>query len=919
MITVTDVRKIAKSADANQFVEARYGRNIKAMLADLDAGLNRLIRSNLKEADTFVESCRPLLRSLPNEYRYKRHAMHGRVCHFSGRFQEARRHYRQALSKCLDSRNADAAAKIRRALIEVYMYVGDYHDGLEAGRKSLRYFQRKGLERDAAQVMTNMGNVYHRMDNNRMALRYYNRARKIFSATGGVPIAIVDYNRANIMSNMNRLTQARDLYLSAAEVYAKEGMRIPETLARYSVAYLHFLDDRYADALRLLEEVRQTFLELGDIRAAAVAQLDLMEIDLQLNQYGSAVMIGEEVVPQFRQLGMRYEQAKALYFSGRAKLALKDLAQAKVQLDKAETLFRQEDNYLWVGMTAIAYSELYQAQGKYAAAVEASANARNLFIKSKDERRRIDADISSLEARLKAGGKGGLLRRAEELLKEGLARYQEYHINSVLGEFYFSDENYTRALGYFRKAVELVELMLTGLQPDEIRFFFTVNKFESYQRLVECLIKLGRIEEALRRNLSALALLNQRTIGDARLAQEVPESLLSTMRSLRLSLNRIQAFPRGGERVAGGSHSYASVEQRLWRQERRLRHYHTDAGPRSSSPPQERLRFREMLADDETLLNFAVTDGRLGAFVVDKSSSRFFPLDISAADLRVLNRKLQFVFENTVSNSRGRSLAGETADAYLRNLYAALIEPIRSKINTSRLIVLGDADLGQVPFAALTDSTGKTLHEVYDVRLIVNPTDLANQRDERIEFKSRHNSVFAVPSSSLPAVGDEGMAISELFASDVFVGKLATGDHLREALQQSSGFVHLAAHASRSSENPLFSRILLGDGPFFPFDLYGTGIRAELITLSGCQTAAPGLNYGNSFSLAKAFYKAGGRYVLASLWPVSDRLTKIFMVNFYTALKESGSVAMSYREAVARLQDRTGLPAYWSAFILLGL
>ena len=500
-----------------------------------------------------------------------------------------------------------------------------------------------------------------------------------------------------------------------------------------------------------------------------------------------------------------------------------------------------------------------------------------------------------------------------------LARYQQYHLNSVLGEFYFEDKDYSKALEYFRRAVDLVERMLTGLQPDEIRFFFTINKFESYQRLVECLLKLGQIEEALRRNLAALALLNQRTIGEARLADEVPESLLSTMRALRLSLNRIQAFPRSGARIAAGSERYASVEQRLWRHERRLRQYHTPIDPATLAGPRGRLRFRDQLTRDEILLNFAVSDSRLGVFVVDKEASRFFPLPISAVDLRVLNRKLQFVFENTVAGGRGIDQNRATAEAYLQNLYQALIEPVSRHLTKSRLIILGDADLGQVPFPALTDDTGAKLFDRYDLRLIVNPNDLANPREELVEFTTRRNAIFAVPSASLPAVGDEGRAVSELFGGAVYVGEHATGARLREALRKSTGFVHLAAHASRSSENPLFSRILLGDGPFFPFDLYGTGIRAELITLSGCQTAAPGLNYGNSFSLAKAFYKAGGRYVLASLWPVSDRLTKTFMVDFYTALKESGSVIHSYHAAVSRLQDLTGLPAYWSAFILIGL
>ncbi len=106
---------------------------------------------------------------------------------------------------------------------------------------------------------------------------------------------------------------------------------------------------------------------------------------------------------------------------------------------------------------------------------------------------------------------------------------------------------------------------------------------------------------------------------------------------------------------------------------------------------------------------------------------------------------------------------------------------------------------------------------------------------------------------------------------------------------------------------------------FFPFDLLRTGVAAELVTLSGCQTAAPGLYYGNSFSLAKAFYQAGSRYVLATLWPVSDRLTEIFMSEFYMQLKQTGSPTRAYADALRQLQTATDHPASWAAFVLIGV
>jgi CHAT domain-containing protein len=172
----------------------------------------------------------------------------------------------------------------------------------------------------------------------------------------------------------------------------------------------------------------------------------------------------------------------------------------------------------------------------------------------------------------------------------------------------------------------------------------------------------------------------------------------------------------------------------------------------------------------------------------------------------------------------------------------------------------------------------------------------------------------------LPAVEIEGRRIKEQFRrSTLYLDDEADQWKLREELQKSDGFVHIATHASRSSENPLFSRILMSDGPFFPFDLFGVDVSARLVTLSGCQTAAPGLYYGNSFSLAKAFYQAGARDVLASLWPVSDKVSMIFMAAFYRELRQTDDVATAYRTAVGEVRDLTNNPAFWGSFVLLGM
>ncbi len=209
--------------------------------------------------------------------------------------------------------------------------------------------------------------------------------------------------------------------------------------------------------------------------------------------------------------------------------------------------------------------------------------------------------------------------------------------------------------------------------------------------------------------------------------------------------------------------------------------------------------------------------------------------------------------------------------------------------------------------------------DMYQIKMAVNPDSLLARARALHGFGNRRNAVFAISSDSLPSTGAEASRIKEIFKkANLYIDEKAVSDKLLYEIRNSDGFIHIAAHASRSSENPLFSRILLGDGPFFPFDLFQSGIRAELITLSGCQTAAPGLYYGNSFSLAKSFFQAGAKYVLATLWPVSDKISMLFMNRFYDSLKRKKSIFTAYLDAVNEIKGITDNPAFWGSFILLG-
>ncbi|MBN2225963.1 MAG: CHAT domain-containing protein [candidate division Zixibacteria bacterium] len=919
MIPYDDIKHLADQDALAQYLVKTFDGDIERFITGVNDGLHTLIRTDLTVASDYVRCVARLFGYLPEKFQARRCAIEARYCHWIGDHKKALRKYQSAL--VINEQHCDWlwSARVRRGLMDVHMYLGHYRQALEEGHRSLRFFLRHKLSGEAARVMNNIGNIYHRMDNNRMALRFYERARRIFAKEGGVGLAIIEYNRANIYANLNQLTRARELYHESGELYAKLGMHIAECQARYSLAYVNYLENRYAEALRMFEEVHDRFVSLGDRKTAAITQLDLAEINLQVNQYGTTIMQAEGIIPGLRSLGMRYEEGKAYYFLSQARAQLSDYTGAADSLSRASELFRKEHNSLWLGMVHVARARLALAQENYSLALRYVDRARAAFRRSGDERRATDADVVRMEVLLSAGDIGRALRRAASLKRRTLLSYQEYTLYYLIGKCYYLGNKPSLALNWFKAAVTTVEKVLESMYPDEIRFFFVADKYDIYRMTVECLLRLKRPRDSFLTNLKALQLLNQQSGMSMSMPSRIPPELQKQRDALRARLMKLQMAPGGEFRGVTAVTDWRKTEQKLWSVERKIRAYGYAPTDGPVKGEETEIDIVEQLRPDETLLNYLMVNGKMGVFCVTASDTAFIDLGLTEIELQTLLRKLGFVCEKSVFGIRESERTTPLANAILEQLYLAVFAPLVTKLAGRNIIVIADGPFYQIPFLALRDTAGRYVRESYEIRMIANPRDVSNRQNDGVKTR-RSGAIFAVSSDTLPSIRIEAEHISRIFGkARLYLDTAADRKHLLRELGRAGLFVHVAAHASRSSENPLFSKIFMGDGPLFPFDLFGTGIRPSLVTLSGCQTAAPGLYYGNSFSLAKAFYQAGSRFVLASLWPVSDRLSMLFMVEFYRALARTKNIYRAYTGAMETIVGMTENPMFWSSFILLGI
>lgn len=920
MIELPQIIKLSDRGTLEKFIATKYAGDTYKFIQDIDVSLVSLLKTDFNEAWRYIQSVDGIFRHLATEFEPRRLAMIGRYYVYVGENKKALKYYLKAVGLFKKAHSAYGVARLGKSLMEIYSKLGRHNEALEIGKSSLKYYQRKKLQLDTAHLLNNLGIVHFRMGNHGMALKYLDKARKIIQQEKNFLRAFVEFNRANVFAEMSLVRKARNLYEKAASIYHDEGMHVAENKAHYALAFLLFLEDRFTESIRLFERVHEKSKKLSDPVGATNALMDLAEINIQLNQYGTTIMLADQIIPEFRRLGMKHEEARTNYFASDARIHLKDYDLADRQLKITEKLFRQEGNQLWLGMVNIARCRLYLARRRHKQALQCAIDSRKFFVKSGHERHRLDADIMICEAVLASGDYERAIKLAAPLFKRRLTSHQMHNLHFLIGKCYYKTGDYFPALKEFKAAVHIIEKMLKGLYPDEIRFFFVMDKFDSYQMLIDCLLRLGRVEDSFLSNLKALEIINHRTTHETGVGREISPELIEKRNNLRAALKKLNQSPKGGQRGIESMTTYCSLEQKLWSVERKIR---TIVYPEKEySGPVDLFQSREIyqyLESEETIINFFSSNEMTGAFCASGQEVKFVKYDIQPGELDILLRKLHFIFENTVFGQRDIDRSYKISEHYLGMIYRKIIEPLLPYISGKRIILVADGVFSQIPFMALKDDRGQYIKDRFIINIIVNPRDLKNRSGILKNLKSRRNGIFAVSSDLLPLIEIEGSQIKNIFRkSRLFINDKANCMNLTRELKEADGFLHIAAHASRSSENPLFSRIVMSDGPFFPFDLFQSGVKAELVTLSGCQTAAPGLYYGNSFSLAKAFYQAGSHHVLATLWPVSDKLSMLFMINFYETLADVGNVYQAYQSAVNQIIGITDNPAFWSSFVLLG-
>ena len=858
---------------------------------------------------------------------------------------------------------------------------GDTSGATAAQRQALALQRRLGRPYEEGKALNNLGLALHTQGVLREALGFYQQALDVFERAGeqGFWKANVLLNLATVYGSLGEpdaaLTSTRQVLALQRALGDQRGEA--RTLNTLGVFYYNLGD--FGAALEAYGPALALERKLGDrLREAAILH-NLGTAYYRVGDYERALSHFEQALSIRRQAGARNGEVRTEVMIAHTRFRLGEIAPA---LDAgrraAEAASAAADRQgemlarlllgtlLAADQPAAALSELTRALD-LARVLEDRLDetwALRLLGEAQLALEQPEAAIRSLEPAVELARTIRAPARGVEALT-ALARAER-----MLGRP-------AEARARTEEALQLIETLRTTETDPDLRASFLAAQRAAFELEVDLLMELerrspgqGYAQQALTvsERARARSLLDLLQEARADIREGVEPALRDRERRLLVRLNakagqqaELMSRPVAAERRRSAEGEIQSVIDELAQVEAEIRR----SSPRYAAltqPPLATSAEIQGLLDGETLLlEYWLGAERSFLWAVDRESVtgvELPPREQIEATARAVYDRL-----SVLAPDDGRL---EPAAASLSRL---LLGPVAGRPGKSRLIVVADGELQYIPFGALplTDGDVRPLLARYEILNapsasavalqrhlphrsppagtvavladpVFDPADprLAAQAGKRTANGGGQRSRASSPGSflRLPWSRREAEAIAAVVPAGRSLVALDFRASRATALSpELAGYriVHFATHGIIDSRTPALSGLMLSrvdehGAPLEGFlglrDVYNLRLGADLVVLSGCETALGKEVRGEGLvGLTQGFLYAGARQVVASLWRIEDRATAELMSRFYRGLLiEDRAPAAALRQAQLAIRDdkRWRSPYYWSGFVLQG-
>ncbi len=938
-----DLAGLQDAASRTRYVSRRRGCGRALIVRQLIDASRTNLRIDARKALSLAEAAVTIARRLRNKDNLASSLRSkGNALYVLGENQAALNCHSQALVIFRATGNAEQKARTLNASIQPHILLGDYEGAFEAAEAARKIFVRFGDQRRLAHLQINLGNIYHRQDRFDEGLANYQNAYEMLLPlrdTEGLAVAL--YNISVCLIGLNDFGRALATYERAREMCIGDGMTLLVGQADYNIAYLYYLRGEYTLAIDMLRAARELSEKNGDEHILALCYLDLSDIYLELNLSAEAREMAHEGFLRFEKLGMGYEKAKclanealALGQRGNASGALKLFSQAR-------SAFVREENQVWPRLIDLYRAVVFCNGGRLPEARDSCQKALEFFRASALEGKAVLCCLLLARIELQAGNTEPSRQHCQEALRR-LSSLElpalNFQANFLMGESHRAAGNRRAAYASYQKAREELETLRSGLRKDELKIGFMKNKSEIYECLVDlCLSDESEASSAIEEAFTYIELAKSRSLmelmcqGAKKVSQDPHDQgePVQRVRNLRAELNwyyhrleQEQLRPEGNTlvRIDRLKNEANAREEAFLRSVRELPDSEPEAVLLRGFSGVSLKEIQSGLSKDTLVIEYFAVQDRLVAALITSQELKILEvthLSRVTSLLQMLRFQLSKFSLGSEYACRFEKPLFQATHKQLRELYMELLEPISGLLEQKHLVFVPHGPLYSVPFHALFDGE-RYLIDRFFVSYAPSAGIYRLCRNRRTSTCDS-SLILGIPDERAPSIRDELAAVASVMNfAEVFSGQAATEQVLREKGPQSR-LIHIATHGNFRQDNPMFSRIRLGQSYLTVLDLYHLHLPAELITLSGCATGVNAVTRGDEpLGLMRGLLSAGAQSLLLSLWDVHDRSTTDFMKGFYRHLRSDKSKAQAFQLAVQETRDAYPHPYHWAPFFLVG-
>lgn len=786
-----------------------------------------------------------------------------------------------------------------------------------------------------------LAQVAFRQDDARGALQYYARAEANIPGTPPNRLrALLDANRGTALAMRNRFRASRRHLERAQALYKGEGLTHSAAAVTYNAGYVAFLRGAYREALACYAESRPVFERVGDQHHLAQIHLDSAETYLHLAMPADAAREAQQAEATFHELALKKETAQAVFLQGRAHEIEGRLDDARAAYIRAEKLFatlrlgaRRAACMIQRARLCLHAGDTEAANGVLDTAGVAATEVDDAVVRLLLAYMRARVALATAEP-----------ARARDLVTRAMAEARHVRRpwvalegHRLLGSAYAQLGERLFAIDHFSRAIGVLEQTRLGVPPDEYMTAF----LGGHAGLYEAVVRLLADEDDVERAFGFAERAKSRALVDLL----VGHASSGDRRDPRLGA--------GGRRVHYLRERLAAIYRRLARSDRPGRHrdspqsYSDEArtleaelarhlrsavlegepGLGVLSPTEVRLSdLQAALPDGTAFLQYFVAEKSVQIFVVTRDAIVTTQQVIERSVLRFLVGRFHFhLTKQEQSDEEHNTLLLRATRSNLAQLSRTLIDPILAHLDVPRLVIAAHDGLHQLPFHALP--LGATwLADRFEISYAPSAAVYlqCRARAEDVERQAAVNGgtpvVLGVADERAPQIRAEVAAVAaSLPEARTLRGGDATIAAWEQALQ-AAPVVHLATHGTFHNEQPLLSRVRLGDGWLTAYELYQLRMHASLVVLSTCESGVAAVSDGGEIlGLVRGLLYAGAPAYLTGQWRVHDDAARQFMTRFYEVLGRSGgSVHGAYDAALRAVRADREHPYFWAPFFLGG-